>query len=130
MNKRPPGKGQNRNRRRRRGEGQGQGQGKGDGKSQGQGRSDPLVEHAKAARPPVLRRYTVAFYENFAQAREDLVRLSSLRNEFDQVNIVIRADGNMDDPDLTQVGKVFAGEAWTLIHKRRVDDGWYNEPRE
>lgn len=78
----------------------------------------------------MLRRYTVAFYENFAQAREDLPRLSALREEFDQVNIVIRADGNMDDPDLSPVGKVFAGEAWTLIHKRRVDDGWYNEPRE
>ena len=23
----------------------------------------------------------------------------------------------------------FAGEAWHLVHERRFQDGWYNEPR-
>ena len=28
-------------------------------------------------------------------------------------------------PDLNRIGKVFAGMAWTTIHERRVDEGWY-----
>ncbi len=130
MNKRPPGKSPNRNRRRRRG-GEGQGQNQGQAQGQGQQRPEPIVEYApKQPKPRVLKKYTVAFYETFVQAREDLPRLLELKNEFDQINIVIKADGNMDDPELSAIGKVFAGEAWTLIHKRRVDDGWYNEARE
>ena len=44
---------------------------------------------------------------------------------------MIRAEGNMEDPELLAIGnvKVFAGTAWALIHDRRVADGWYNEPQ-
>lgn len=34
----------------------------------------------------------------------------------------------MDDTDLLGIHtkvKVYAGEAWTLIHERRKEDGWY-----
>lgn len=79
----------------------------------------------------VLHRYGLAIYDNFAQAKADLLRLQELANQYDQLNVVIRAEGNMDDPELTALGrvKVFAGAAWTLIHERRKQDGWYDEPR-
>jgi hypothetical protein len=45
---------------------------------------------------------------------------------------VIRAEGNMDDPKLLGIDnkvKVFAGAAWTTIHERRQEEGWYNIPQ-
>lgn len=79
----------------------------------------------------VKRRYGLAMYDNFAQAKADLDRLKELEQQFDQLNIVIRAEGNMDDPELNAIGrvKVFAGAAWSLIHDRRLQDGWYEEPQ-
>ena len=68
------------------------------------------------------------FYETFAAAKADAVALEEKRTSVDQVNIVIRADGNMDDAELVKFGKVFAGAAWMVIHERRVTDGWYNDP--
>lgn len=91
-------------------------------------RSAPEPEAKKA--PPVLKRYGVVFFDNHAQAREDAARLQQMKTEVDQLNIVIKAEGNMDDPELLNFGKIFAGEAWHLIHKRRVDEGWYNSPHE
>ncbi|MFW7381442.1 MAG: hypothetical protein ACOH5I_21715 [Oligoflexus sp.] len=74
------------------------------------------------------KRFGVVFYETHAQAKEDTAELLLKAKEVDQLNIVIRAEGSMDDPELIQYGKVYAGEAWTLIHHRRVEEGWYNEP--
>ncbi|MCX6130727.1 MAG: hypothetical protein NTX25_16920 [Proteobacteria bacterium] len=79
---------------------------------------------------PVLKRYAVIFYETHAQAREDAANLEQKKAAVDQVNIVIRAEGSMEDPELLKYGKVYAGEAWHLIHTRRVDEGWYNEVHE
>jgi hypothetical protein len=49
----------------------------------------------------------------------------------EQLNVVIRAEANMDDPVLLMIPKVkvFAGTAWALIHDRRIADGWYDVPR-
>lgn len=80
--------------------------------------------------PPVLKHYGVVFYETHNLAKEDLENLAKLSPQFDQLNIVIKAEGSMDDPDLTAHGRVYAGEAWHLIHKRRVDDKWYETPHE
>ncbi len=112
------GSGGGRNRRRRRPSQDGQRQ-----------RPEPAVEQVRRA-PPVLKRYGVVFYDNHSQAREDSPRLLELQKQFDQLNIVIKAEGHMDDPELVKYGKVFAGEAWHLIHKRRETDGWYQEPHE
>jgi hypothetical protein len=119
LNKRPnPDKNPNRHRRRRRGGGGGQ-------------KPEPVVEQAVPKKaPPKLKRYAIVFYENHAQAREDSSHLGELRDSCDQLNIVIKAEGSMEDPELLQYGKIYAGEAWTLIHKRRVDDGWYNDLHE
>ena len=41
-----------------------------------------------------------------------------------------KTEGSMDDPELVAHGRVYAGEAWHLIHKRRVDDKWYDDLHE
>lgn len=79
----------------------------------------------------VTRRYGVAIYESFAAAKADKETIATKAKEVDQFNIVIRAEGNMDDAELLALGpvKIFAGSAWTLIHERRIQDGWYDTPR-
>jgi hypothetical protein len=77
-----------------------------------------------------LQRYSVVFYDSPAAAKHDLEKLRGLRSEVDVLNIVIRAEPPFDDSDLTPIGKVFAGAAWTLIHERRKADGWYDKPQE
>ncbi len=73
----------------------------------------------------------MALYENLQLAKADLENLRAKAKEFDQINIVLRAEGGMEDPELTAIpnAKVFAGTAWTLIHERRKEDGWYDQPR-
>ncbi len=80
--------------------------------------------------PTVLKRYGVLFYETHILAKEAVAEIAAVSAQFDQLNIVIKTEGSMDDPELTAHGRVYAGEAWSLIHKRRADDGWYNEAHE
>ncbi|RZA23261.1 MAG: hypothetical protein EOP10_13250 [Proteobacteria bacterium] len=80
--------------------------------------------------PPTLKKYGVVFYENHALAKDDALKLAEMKAEFDQLNIIVKAEGSMDDPELVAHGRVYAGEAWHLIHRRRVDDGWYNDMHE
>jgi hypothetical protein len=94
-----------------------------------QGAQKPEAEVLKKS-APVLKSYGVVFYENHILAKEDQETLKALSPQFDQLNIVIKAEGSMDDPELTIHGRVYAGEAWHLIHKRRVDDNWYNDKHE
>jgi hypothetical protein len=57
--------------------------------------------------------------------RQDIVAAT---NGCDQLNVVIRAEGDMSDPELTGLSpkvKVFAGAAWALIHERRLEERWY-----
>jgi hypothetical protein len=121
----------NRNSRRRRGGGGGGGgnQGGGQRHQRQQGEAAQAVEITRKG-PPVMRRYGVVFYDNHAQAREDAANLEEKSKQVDQLNIVIRAEGSMEDPELLKYGKVFAGEAWHLIHRRRVEEKWYDEPHE
>ena len=76
----------------------------------------------------IPKRYGVIFYDTFMQAKEDHENLLGKAKEVDQLNIVIKAEGPMDDPELLQYGQLYAGEAWTLIHQRRVEEKWYEEP--
>lgn len=91
----------------------------------GQRERKPPVE--KFVAPPP-RRFGVVFYESHQQAREDSAQLLEKAREVDQLNIVIKAEGTMDDPELLQYGKLYAGEAWYTIHQRRVEEGWYEVP--
>ena len=84
--------------------------------------------------PPFVhieKRYAVMIFDTIQAAKAELDILTSKAAEVDQLNIVIRAEGNMDDPELSGIpkSKLFAGAAWTLIHERRINDGWYDAPR-
>jgi len=92
--------------------------------------SRPLKESTKEAPRDPNRRYRVVFFDSLPQAKSDLEALRAQASECDQLNIVIRAEATMDDPDLTSIGKLFCGAAWALIHERRRVDGWYDNPHE
>lgn len=79
----------------------------------------------------VPRKYGVIVFDTLAQAHQDQDQIRSKADEVDQLNVVIRAEANMDDPVLVKIPKVkvFAGTAWALIHDRRIADGWYDGPR-
>lgn len=78
----------------------------------------------------VTKNYGLIFYETLQAARNDVAQLESLSKQYDQLNIVIRAEVTSDTSDLMQFGKVFTGAAWALIHERRKQDGWYDSPHE
>lgn len=82
----------------------------------------PLITHTP-------KRYGVVFFKKIAEAKADLEALLAKAKEVDQLNIVIRAEPEGIDDELAQYGKVFEGEAWTLIHERRLEDGWYDKPQ-
>ncbi len=75
-----------------------------------------------------LKKYNLIFFDTFADARAAREHIVELCLGCEQVNVVIREEGNMDDPELVLAGqriKVFAGKAWTSIHERRLSEGWY-----
>ena len=79
------------------------------------------------------KKYRVVFFTTFKEAKSSKEDFSKLCADCHQLNICIEEEGNMDDEDLLSIDpkiKVFAGEAWTLIHKRRVEDGWYDQLHE
>ena len=94
-------------------------------------RKPPEQEKIEPAFVHVEKRYGVVIYDTIQAARADIPTLTEKINDVDQLNVVIRAEGHMDDPELTTIPKVkvFAGTAWTLIHERRLHDGWYDSPR-
>lgn len=75
------------------------------------------------------KRYGVIFFASLSEARAKIEEIKVKAQDVDQLNIVIREEADMDDPSLTPYGKVFAGEAWALIHDRRVEEGWYDKPQ-
>ena len=79
------------------------------------------------------KKYKLVIYETFHAAKEDRQNIINLSAQCDQLNICIREEGDMDDQDLVSLSpslKVFAGQAWTVIHERRKEDGWYDSPQE
>lgn len=82
-------------------------------------------------RNPSHYRMKVLFYETFEAAYRDKSTIQDTAGDCDQLNVVIDQEGEMNDPQLLSLAdhvKVFAGEAWSLIHKRRQSDGWYDDP--
>ena len=76
------------------------------------------------------RMYGVIFYDSFPLAKADGANIVKLAEGVDQLNVVIAAEGNMDDAELLGLSpkvKVFAGAAWHTIHQRRFAEGWYQE---
>ena len=77
----------------------------------------------------IPKKYGIVFFDTLNHAKADLEAISVKAKEVDQLNIVIKAEGAQVDEELKKLGKMFVGEAWHLIHTRRVEEGWYNEPR-
>ena len=75
-----------------------------------------------------MQPYRVLFFKTFQEARQAKDTIAAECQNTNQLNVVIKEEGNMDDPSLLGIDpkvKVFAGDAWTLIHERRLKDGWY-----
>jgi hypothetical protein len=67
-------------------------------------------------------------FETFAEARNHAKDILEACKNCDQLNVVIRAEGDMNDAELVRISPkvmIFAGAAWTLIHERRVEEKWY-----
>ncbi|MFK7825850.1 MAG: hypothetical protein AB8G05_16980 [Oligoflexales bacterium] len=78
-----------------------------------------------------VKKYAVLFYDSFIAAKSDSQTIKDQCQSCDQLNIVIKAEGNMDDADLLGLDPkvmVYAGAAWTSIHERRKEEGWYDSP--
>ena len=85
-----------------------------------------------AYKPQPPKSYGVVFFDTFVSARSAKEEIVTHCQAVDQLNLVIQAEGNMDDPELLDIDKrvkVFAGAAWWSIHQRRKEEGWYDEPR-
>ena len=101
-------------------------------RSQKQGNRPAKKREPKAVRKPnkydnaPTRSYGILFYDTFEKAESDIENIKETASKFDQLNLVIKAEGERFHPELSEVAKIFAGAAWTLIHERRVEDGWYN----
>lgn len=78
--------------------------------------------------PGTPKKYGAVVYETFAAAKSDLEQLAAKKAQFDELNIIVKQEGNMDDPELTPFGRIYAGAAWALIHERRVEEKWYDSP--
>jgi hypothetical protein len=85
-------------------------------------------EKAPSTQP---KRYDILFFDTLQAAKAAKPDIESKAQGVDQLNLVIRAEANMDDPELATIPhvKVFAGAAWALIHDRRKEEGWYDAPR-
>ncbi len=81
-------------------------------------------------KPGTKKSFAVLFFDTVPQAIAAKDAIKQKSDEVENLNIVIKAETDRNIPELTELGKVFAGEAWTIIHQRRVADGWYNEPHE
>ena len=99
-------------------------------KKSGKDRNRPR-RRRRSSRPQKKRdpiNYGVVFFDTVQAAKDGIMEIEEQAKSVDQLNIVIRAETDMDIPELTAHGKVFAGEAWALVHDRRVEDKWYDEP--
>lgn len=77
-----------------------------------------------------IKTYNLIFFDTFLKARQSKKEILEKSQNCDQLNVVIREEGNMDDPELLDIHphvKVYAGQAWTTIHERRLAENWYKE---
>ncbi len=84
-------------------------------------------------RNALVRKYKVIIFKSFAQLKAEKDSIVAELPGCDQLNVVVRDEGNMDDPEVLAIDpkiKLFAGAAWALIHDRRIKDGWYDSPQE
>lgn len=128
----------------RRGKGRGAPQGnrgKGRGAPQGRGSQGRGSQGARGRKPerghkpaPFKQKtihlpttYDVLFYKTLREAEADEPRIRAKAAAVDQFNVVVEAEDLTEDYAFSDVAELYCGAAWTLIHRRRVEDGWYSE---
>lgn len=68
------------------------------------------------------------FFDSFIEAKNSREKILSLCEKYEQVSVVIREEGDMDDIELVSLHpaiKIYAGTAWTKIHEMRQAEGFY-----
>lgn len=90
--------------------------------------AEPFHDNPKKAVLSPPRFYKVMFFDSFISAYDGASDIKAACSGCDQVNVVVKAEGNMADEKILGIDpkvKLFAGEAWHLIHTRRSEEGWY-----
>ena len=75
--------------------------------------------------------YKYVVYDTFENAKNDLNNLKDQCKDCDRLDVVIKQEGDMNDKDITAIDKkivIYAGQAWYLIHTRRISQKWYEDP--
>ncbi|MDD9950178.1 MAG: hypothetical protein OXT67_01310 [Zetaproteobacteria bacterium] len=89
--------------------------------------------HTHKKKPPEkLATYKVLFFETIHELLHNRNKIIAAIQDCDQLNLVVRAESDMDNPEVQSIDpkvKLFAGAAWHLIHERRQEDGWYDHPQ-
>lgn len=124
------GRGSSQGRSAHRGQGRGQGQGRSQGRGQGRGRNPgrghkPAPFKQQAIHLPTT--FDVLFYKTLREAEADQPRIRAKAAAVDQLNVVVEAEDLTEDYAFSDVAELYCGAAWTLIHRRRVEDDWYQE---
>lgn len=93
--------------------------------------SQPFTEKqsTSSSKPKI---YGVLFFETFPEARLAENAINQACFKVDQLNIVVKAEGDMDDKKILSINpkvKLYAGAAWWTIHERRVAEGWYGSDK-
>ena len=78
---------------------------------------------------PEPKQYGVIFFDTLEKAKDAIEQIKTKAAEVEQLNIVLQSEGPIQDEELGNIGKIFAGVAWTTIHTRRVEEGWYDKPQ-
>lgn len=76
------------------------------------------------------QKFGVEIFDSFRDAKQNHDKIKAGCAGVDQFNVVIREEGNMDDPEILGIDakvRIFAGVAWTTIHERRIEEGWYQQ---
>lgn len=115
-------------------------QGRGRGSQQGRGRG----QQGQRRRPQGQRRsgedrsfkqqaiplpttYDVLFYKSIREAEAHQADIRAKAHLVDQMNVVLEAEDLIEDYSFADAAELYCGAAWTLIHRRRVEDGWYSD---
>lgn len=96
--------------------------------SHDRGPVEPEFADYKPQKPNV---YKFLCYDTHLLARQAEEEIKTMCETCDKLNIILKAEGHMDDPVITGISEkitIYAGEAWTLIHTRRLEENWYEMP--
>jgi hypothetical protein len=67
----------------------------------------------------------VLFFETFVEAEGSLSKIEEASKPGQELSLVVHQEHVMEGTPLNTYGRLFCGEAWWIIHHRRVEEGWY-----